>query len=184
MKQSNSMKRTISFIMVFSIIYAIFEREVLFLTPILTVLIPFKFMKNKREDYSRENQRILSRLLLFNFISIELVSLLTQNGNNVTFNLSVMFLIYFVYFKMISSNERKVLELKNDPQALYDKMKLRISALEDLYSKILSDMENTTDEKIKKSMEAKLNKLNIKIDYSKKQLAMIESMIDSNENNK
>ena len=175
MKQSNSMKRTISFIMVFSIIYAIFEREVLFLTPILTVLIPFKFMKN---------QRILSRLLLFNFISIELVSLLTQNGNNVTFNLSVMLLIYFVYFKMISSNERKVLELKNDPQAVYDKMKLRISALEDLYSKILSDMENTTDEKIKKSMEAKLNKLNIKIDYSKKQLAMIESMIDSNENNK
>ncbi|WP_181998691.1 hypothetical protein, partial [Paraclostridium sordellii] len=87
-------------------------------------------------------------------------------------------------FKMISSNERKVLELKNDPQAVYDKMKLRISALEDLYSKILSDMENTTDEKIKKSMEAKLNKLNIKIDYSKKQLAMIESMIDSNENNK
>ncbi|WP_181998692.1 hypothetical protein, partial [Paraclostridium sordellii] len=94
MKQSNSMKRTISFIMVFSIIYAIFEREVLFLTPILTVLIPFKFMKNKREHHSRENQRILSRLLLFNFISIELVSLLTQNGNNVTFNLSVMLLIY------------------------------------------------------------------------------------------
>lgn len=172
--------------MIFSSIYAIFEGNVLFLTPIVTVLLPFKFMKNKGDtenDYIN-NQKTLSRLLLFNFICIELVSLLTQNGNFTTFNLSVMTLIYFVYFKMLVSNERKVLAFKNNPQAVYDKMKLKIDTLEDLYNKILNDMENTSDEKLKKSMELKLNKLNMKIDSSKKQLDMISAVIDSNENSK
>lgn len=172
--------------MIFSSIYAIFEANVLFLTPIVTVLVPFKFMKVKGDTETAyvNNQRTLSRLLLFNFICIELASLLTQNGNFTTFNISVMMLIYFVYFKMLVSNERKVLAFKNNPQAVYDKMKLKIDALEDLYNKILSDMENTTDEKMKKSMEAKLNKLNVKINSSKKQLDMISAVIDSNKNSK
>ncbi len=172
--------------MIFSIIYAVFESNVLFLTPVLTVLIPFRFMKSK-ESTSKEflnNQKVLTRLLLFNFVCIELVSLITQNSNFVTFNISVMMLIYLVYFKMLSINEKKFLELKNNPEAVYEKMKIKIESLERVYNQGLEEMKNLSDEKSKQSMQNRLNKLNVKINASKKQLAMIENMINSNEDNK
>ena len=186
MKPSNSIKRTISFILIFSIVYTVFESDLLFLAPILTVLIPFRFMKNKANTDKAffDNQKTLTRLLLFNFICMELVSLVTNNCNYITFNISVMMLIYLVYFKMLSFNEKKLINLKNNPQAVYEKMKLKIETLESIYNKALEEMENTDDEKAKMSMKSKLDKLNIKINASKKQLAMIESMIKSNQNNK
>lgn len=186
MKKSNSIKRTMSFMLIFSIVYTVFEGNLLFLTPILTVLIPFRFMKNKEntdKDFF-DNQKTLTRLLLFNFICIELVSLVTQNGNYETFNISVMMLIYLLYFKMLSFNEKKVLTLKNNPQAVYEKMKLKIDTLESVYNKGLEELENTEDEKVKMSMKSKLDKLNVKINTSKKQLAMIESIINSDKNSK
>lgn len=186
MRQGSSIRRAKSFILIFSIIYSIFESNILYLTPIITVLIPYQFMRNKEvtDQSTLENQKTLSRLLLFNFICIELVSLTTQSGNFVTFNISVTMLIYFVYFKMLSSNEKKVLAFKNNPKVVYDKMKLKIDTLENIYQKGLNEMESTDDEKVKKSMQAKLDKLKIKINASKQQLDMIENIIDSSENNK
>ena len=96
MKKTNAIKRTTSFIIIFSIIYSIFELNVAFLLPIITVLIPFRFMKEKKgskEAYNKD-KKTLTRLLLFNFISIELASILTQNMNDFTFNLSIGMLIY------------------------------------------------------------------------------------------
>ncbi|EQK38613.1 MULTISPECIES: hypothetical protein [Paraclostridium] len=186
MRQGSSIRRAKSFILIFSLIYSIFESNILYLTPIITVLIPYQFMRNKEvtDQSTLENQKTLSRLLLFNFICIELVSLTTQSGNFVTFNISVTMLIYFVYFKMLSSNEKKVLAFKNNPKVVYDKMKLKIDTLENIYQKGLNEMESTDDEKVKKSMQAKLDKLKIKINASKQQLDMIENIIDSSENNK
>lgn len=186
MRQGSSIRRAKSFILIFSVIYSIFESNILYLTPIITVLIPYQFMRNKEvtDQSTLENQKTLSRLLLFNFICIELVSLTTQSGNFVTFNISVTMLIYFVYFKMLSSNEKKVLAFKNNPKVVYDKMKLKIDTLEDIYQKGLVEMESTEDEKLKKSLEAKLDKLKIKINASKQQLDMIENIINSGENNK
>ncbi|MDU3804486.1 hypothetical protein [Paraclostridium bifermentans] len=186
MRQGSSIRRAKSFILIFSAIYSIFESNILYLTPIITVLIPYQFMRNKEvtDQSTLENQKTLSRLLLFNFICIELVSLTTQSGNFVTFNISVTMLIYFVYFKMLSSNEKKVLAFKNNPKVVYDKMKLKIDTLENIYQKGLNEMESTDDEKVKKSMQAKLDKLKIKINASKQQLDMIENIIDSSENNK
>lgn len=186
MRQGSSIRRAKSFILIFSVIYSIFESNILYLTPIITVLIPYQFMRNKEvtDQSTLENQKTLSRLLLFNFICIELVSLTTQSGNFVTFNISVTMLIYFVYFKMLSSNEKKVLAFKNNPKVVYDKMKLKIDTLENIYQKGLNEMESTNDEKVKKSMQAKLDKLKIKINASKQQLDMIENIIDSSENNK
>ena len=186
MRQGSSIRRIKSFILIFSIIYSIFESNVLYLTPIITILIPYNFMKNKAstDEALLENQKTLSRLLLFSFICIELVSLATQNGNSVTFNISVTMLIYFVYFKMLSTNEKKVLAFKNNPKVVYDKMKLKIDTLEDIYIKGLVEMESAEDEKVKKSMQAKLDRLKIKINASKQQLDMIENIINSSENNK
>lgn len=186
MRQGSSIRRAKSFILIFSVIYSIFESNILYLTPIITVLIPYQFMRNKEvtDQSTLENQKTLSRLLLFNFICIELVSLTTQSGNFVTFNISVTMLIYFVYFKMLSSNEKKVLAFKNNPKVVYDKMKLKIDTLENIYQKGLNEMESTDDEKVKKSMQAKLDKLKIKINASKQQLDMIENIIDPSENNK
>ncbi|MCU9810086.1 hypothetical protein LEQ06_19270 [Paraclostridium sp. AKS46] len=157
MRQGSSIRRAKSFILIFSVIYSIFESNILYLTPIITVLIPYQFMRNKEvtDQSTLENQKTLSRLLLFNFICIELVSLTTQSGNFVTFNISVTMLIYFVYFKMLSSNEKKVLAFKNNPKVVYDKMKLKIDTLENIYQKGLNEMESTDDEKVKN--QCKLN---------------------------
>lgn len=186
MRQGSSIRRIKSFILIFGIIYSIFESNVLYLTPIITILIPYNFMKNKAstDEALLENQKTLSRLLLFNFICIELVSLATQNVNSVVFNISVTMLIYLVYFKMLSTSEKKVLAFKNNPKVVYDKMKLKIDTLEDIYIKGLVEMESAEDEKVKKSMQAKLDKLKIKINASKQQLDMIENIINSSENNK
>ncbi|MCU9813453.1 hypothetical protein [Paraclostridium sp. AKS81] len=157
MRQGSSIRRAKSFILIFSVIYSMFESNILYLTPIITVLIPYQFMRNKEvtDQSTLENQKTLSRLLLFNFICIELVSLTTQSGNFVTFNISVTMLIYFVYFKMLSSNEKKVLAFKNNPKVVYDKMKLKIDTLENIYQKGLNEMESTDDEKVKN--QCKLN---------------------------
>lgn len=186
MRQGSSIRRSKSFVLIFSIIYSIFELNAIYLTPIITILIPYNFMRNKEttDEALLENQKILNNLLLFNFICIELVSLVTQNGNSVTFNISVMMLIYFVYFKMLNAKEKKVSAFKNNPKVVYDKMKLKIDTLEDIYQKGLVEMESTEDEKAKKSLEAKLDKLKIKINASKQQLDMIENIINSGENNK
>lgn len=176
----NSIKRTTSFIIIFSIIYAIFEFNIGFLAPILTVVIPFNFMKNKEDSQKAylENKKTLSRLLLFNFISIELVSIVTQNTGSFTFNLSVSMLIYLVYFTILSYNEKKVLKLKENPEALYNEMKRKIDTLEAIYTKAVEEMENTADEKAKHTMQSRINKLHAKITASKRQLSMIESLMN------
>ncbi|MDU0296231.1 hypothetical protein RWY47_04995, partial [Paraclostridium sp. MRS3W1] len=73
MRQGSSIRRAKSFILIFSLIYSIFESNILYLTPIITVLIPYQFMRNKEvtDQSTLENQKTLSRLLLFNFICIE-----------------------------------------------------------------------------------------------------------------
>ncbi|MGL5751250.1 MAG: hypothetical protein ACRCXT_12020 [Paraclostridium sp.] len=183
MKTLNAIKRTTSFMIIFSIIYSIFESNIGFLAPILTVVIPFNFMKTKDSSQSgyNENKKTLSRLLLFNFISIELVAIATQNTSNFTFNLSMSMLIYLIYFTILSNSEKKMFQLRENPEALYDEMKKKVDALEEIYAKAIEDMENTSDEKAKHMIQNRINKLSIKINSSKKQLDMIKSLINNKE---
>lgn len=180
MKQLNSIKRTTSFIIIFSIIYTMFEFNIGYLAPVLTVIIPFNFMKLKEESKKAytSNKKTLSRLLLFNFVSIELVSILTQNTSSFTFNLSASMLIYLIYFTILSNSEKKAIQLSENPQVLYSEMKRKIDTLEEIYNKAIEEMENTTDEKAKYKMQTKINKLGVKITSSKRQLSVIESLIN------
>lgn len=184
MKPLNSIKKTISFIVIFSIIYSVFEFNISFLAPILTVIIPFNFMKTKDNSQKGyvENKKTLSRLLLFNFISIELVSIVTQNTSVFTFNLSVSMLIYLIYFTILSHNEKRVLQISENPEALYNEMKRKIDTLEEIYKKAVKEMESTSDEKAKYTMQNRIDKLSVKINSSKRQLSMIESLINNNKN--
>lgn len=180
MKTSNSIKRTTSFIIIFSIIYTIFEVNIGFLLPIITVILPFKFMKEKEDSQNAYNKdkKTLTRLLLFNFISIEVASILTQNSNNFTFNLSASMLIYLIYLMILANSEKKLLKIKDNPEALYSELQRRIDTLEDMYNKTVIEMENASDERDKRKIQVRINKLGNKIDASKKQLDMIESLLN------
>lgn len=181
MKQLNSIKRTISFIIIFSIIYTMFEFNIGYLAPILTVVIPFNFMKSKEDSKKAYtlNKKTLSRLLLFNFLTIEVVSIVTQNTSSFTFNLSASMLIYLIYFTILSHSEKKTMYLSENPEALYSEMKRKIDTLEEVYNKAIDELENTTDEKAKYKMQTRINKLGVKITSSKRQLSMIESLINN-----
>ena len=181
MKKTYAIKRTTSFIIIFSIIYSIFELNVAFLLPIITVLIPFRFMKEKKgskEAYNKD-KKTLTRLLLFNFISIELASILTQNMNDFTFNLSIGMLIYLIYFIILSQSEKKVSQVQKNPDILYNELKRRIDVLEDMRNKNIEAIENASDERMKRNMQVKLNKIDNKLNTTKKQLDMIESLMNN-----
>lgn len=185
MIQGNSLRRAKSFILIFSVIYSIFESNILYLTPIITILVPYHFMKNKEITTKAliENQKTFSNLLIFNFICIELVGLLTQKGNFTTFSISIIILICFIYFKILYFKEKKFLSFETNPKAIYEEMKIRINTLENIYKKGLTELENTEDEKMKKCLQNKLDKLQVKINISKQQLSIIETIINSTENN-
>lgn len=181
MKTSNSIKRTTSFIIIFSIIYTIFEVNIGFLLPIITVILPFKFMKEKEDSQNAYNKdkKTLTRLLLFNFISIEVASLLTKNYNSFTFNLSASMLIYLIYLMVLANGEKKLLKIKDNPEALYSELQRRIDNLEDMYNKTVIEMENASNERDKRKIQVRINKLSNKINASKKQLDMIESLLNN-----
>ena len=99
--------------------------------------------------------------------------------NDFTFNLSIGMLIYLIYFIILSQSERKVSQVQKNPDILYNELKRRIDVLEDMRNKNIEAIENASDERMKRNMQVKLNKIDNKLNTTKKQLDMIESLMNN-----
>ena len=163
MRRVDLMSKTTTLVTMLSIVYALIDMKIIFLAPILTISIPYRFMKYKEEGKHTENRKILNNLFLFNLIVFIGVTAIT---------------------KVLSMIDKKRETLYNNPQMVYDKINEQINALEMMYEQTEEGMRNAETEKARNSMEAKLNAIRYKIDELKRQSELIKAQIESKNNNK
>ena len=184
MRRVDLMSKTTTLVTMLSIVYALIDMKIIFLEPILTISIPYRFMKYKEEGKHTENRKILNNLFLFNLIVFIGVTAITNRMSTDIFEIIVNIIITFIYFKVLSMIDKKRETLYNNPQMVYDKINEKINALEMMYEQTEEGMRNAETEKARNSMEAKLNAIRYKIDELKRQSELIKAQIESKNNNK
>ncbi len=184
MRRVDLMSRTTTLVTMLSIVYALMDMKIIFLAPILTISIPYRFMKYKEEGRYTENRKILNNLFLFNLIVFIGVSAITNRMSIEVFEIIANIVITFIYFKVLYMIDKKREILYNNPQIVYDKINEKINTLEMMYEQTEEGMKNAETEKARTSMEAKLSAIRYKIDELKRQSEIIKAQIESKNNNK
>src|SRR5699024_2083278 len=177
------MNRTTALITMLSVVYAFIDQKIIFLAPILTISIPYRFMKYKEKERFNDNRKILNNLFLFNLITFIGVSAVTNRMSVDIFEIIVNIFITFAYFKILYIINKKKIELYNNPQMVYDKINKKIDKLEMEYEMIEENMKNDEREKDKKAMESKLNTIRYKVAELKRQSEIIKAQIEAKNNN-
>lgn len=183
MRRVDLMSRSTILVTMLSVVYALIDMKIIFLAPILTISIPYRFMKHKEEGRYTENRKILNNLFLFNLIVFIGVSIITNRMSTEIFEIIANIMITFIYFKILSMIYKKREALYKNPQILYDKINNQINALKVLYEQTEEGMRNAETEKARNSMEVKLNTIRYKIDELKRQSELIKAQIESKNNN-
>lgn len=182
MKTLNSISRTTTLLIILSVMYAILDMNIIYLAPLATIILPYKFMQEKDETKVKENRKILNNLFLFNMATFAGTMLITNKSSMPIVEVMTNILITFIYYKILSSMEKKRMALLENPEAEYEKINQRISALEIIYIKAKEEMENEENEKRKSSLQVKVEAIKKKIDQSKQQLDYIEKQIELKKN--
>ena len=125
MRRVDLMSKTTTLVTMLSIVYALIDMKIIFLAPILTISIPYRFMKYKEEGKHTENRKILNNLLLFNLIVFIGVTAITNRMSTDIFEIIVNIIITFIYFKVLSMIDKKRETLYNNPQMVNDKINER-----------------------------------------------------------
>ncbi len=182
MKKIDAISRSITLLVTLSVVYALLDTSIIMLAPILTVVIPYNFMKYKEEENLKKNRSILSRLLIFNLVTFLIVSIITNKISIEIFEIISNIILVTIYYQILLRAEKKKEELENNPQKLYEVMTEKIQALEVMYKKIEDNIENAKNERAKNSMEMKKDALEFKIDELKEQANLVKRKIEANEN--
>lgn len=183
MKRLNLDNKTITLLTALSVVYAALEKNVVFLTPIVTIAIAYSLMKYKDDTKYKLNQQILTNLFLFNLVTFMLVSIVSKNMNLIIFDIIINIFVAFIYYKLVSMLQKKQENVYKNPEIIYEKINKRIYVLEALSSKMEEEMENAETEKDKNSIKVKIESVNQKIDQYKAQLEIIKININSKNNN-
>ena len=101
MRRVDLMSKTTTLVTMLSIVYALIDMKIIFLAPILTISIPYRFMKYKEKERFNDNRKILNNLFLFNLITFIGVSAVTNRMSVDIFEIIVNIFITFAYFKIL-----------------------------------------------------------------------------------
>lgn len=175
----NATNRANRLLIVFSIVYAIFEANIAFLAPIITIVIPYRYLRHKDIIKTKENKRILSSIYIFNIISFIVAVIITKNINITILDLIFNIGVTFVYYKLLCfmDNKKEKLILEN-PEIIYEEINQKISVLEMLYNQTEELMKTAETEKQKLSIKSRLEVINLKIDNMKRQLEFIKKQVN------
>ncbi|HSQ89513.1 hypothetical protein [Romboutsia sp.] len=179
MKRLDLPNKTITLLTALSVVYAALQMNIVFLSPIITIAIPYKFMKYKEESKYNENKKILTNLFLFNIVSFIAVSIISENMNLIIFDMMVNIVVAYIYYKLVCLLESKQEKIYINPEAIYEKLNKKIYMLEKLSDKMEIEMENAKTEKDKTSIKLKIDAINQKINQNKSQLEIIKIKIES-----
>ena len=183
MKRTDVISKTLALITMLSIIYALIDMKLIFLIPILTISIPYRFIKYKEENKYIKNRKVLNNLFLFNLITFIGTIVITKKSSADITEIVINILITFIYFRVLCILDRKKVKMYKNPKALYEKINKKINGLEKIYKQTEELMENSESENVRKSMESKLINIKYQIDELKKQASFIQQQIQS-ENDK
>jgi len=178
MTSKNSASRTITLLIILSVVYTILDTNIIYLLPIITIIIPYKFMQEKDLSKEKQNIKLLNNLFLFNILTFIGAMLITNKSSLAIIELVTNILITFVYYKIICSVEKKREDLINNPEKQYKKIKQKINALETIYTKTEEELQKEQNEKKKVSLEAKLDAIKVNINQYKQKLEFIERQIE------
>lgn len=175
----NATNRANRLLIVFSIVYSLLEVNIAFLAPIITIVIPYRYLKHKDIIKTKENKKILSNLYIFNIISFIVAVIITKNINLTIIDLTFNIVTTFVYYKLLCfmDNKKEKLILEN-PEIIYEEINKKISALEMLYNQTESLIETAETEKQKLSIKSRLEAINLRIDDMKMQLEFIKKQVN------
>ncbi|MGL5328695.1 MAG: hypothetical protein ACRDD7_05455 [Peptostreptococcaceae bacterium] len=181
MKTLDITSKTITLLTTLSVVYALLEGNAIFLAPIITVAIPYQFIKNKEYEKYEENKKTLNNLFIFNIITFIIVSAISNKMSQVLLDTIINIFVSFVYLRIIWSLEGKQNVNQKNPEEMYNKLKEEIYVLEQMKLKLESKKESAKTEKSKSSVEMKLEVLNQKILQDKNKLELIKIKIESKE---
>lgn len=173
MKIINAVDRTIIFLFSISLIYALLDAEILMLTPLLTIILPHKLLRENSED-----KKTLRNLIIFNLITFLSISTVLNKTSLAIFEMITNLVVVFVYFLISISIEKQNEEIKKNPEKLYEKLNRKIISLEKMKEKIDESIKDEKDEKIKDSMISKKNIIDDKIYELKSELDNIKKRIE------
>ena len=170
MRRVDVMSKSAALVTMISVVYALIDMKLIFLAPILTISIPYRFLRYKEDDKYVKNRKILNNLFLFNLIVFIGVCAVTNRISSDIFEIIANILITFVYFRILCAIEKKRVEIYSNPKKVYEKLSKKIDTLEMIYKKTEENIENAKSEKEKTSMENKLGAIRNQIDELKRQL--------------
>lgn len=176
MKTINSTNRTLIFLFTISVVYSFLDTNLLMLIPIFTVVVPHKFMKDDKCD----ERKLLTRIIIFNIITFLSVSTILNKTSIYIFETITNLIISLVYFLIVSRFEDKYNNLTKNPEKLYEKINLKIQALELMKDKIEKNIDSIENEKKKNSMKIKLSSIENKLNALKDESEKIKKLIDIN----
>lgn len=180
MMTTNAINRANRLLIVFSIVYALLEANIALIAPIITIVIPYRYLRYKDIMKTKENKKILSNLYIFNIISFIVAVIITKNINLTILDLMFNIFITFVYYKLLCfiDNKKYKLILEN-PEPMYEEINQKISVLEMLYNQTEELMENAETEKQRLSIKSRLEAINLKINDMKRQLEFLKKQVNT-----
>ena len=177
MKKIESVNRSKTLLISLSIVYALLNMQPVMLAPIVTIVMPYRFMKTN--DNVAENRRTFINLLVFNMLAFIIVSSINNNINHIIFEIVSNILMVLVYFMILSRSEIKTERIINqNPEMLYNDIIKRIESLENMNKQMEIDIENSQDEKAKRFIKIKKANLEINIKQLKDQAENIKIVIE------
>lgn len=182
MRRVDVMSKSAALVTMISVVYALIDMKLIFLAPILTISIPYRFLKYKEDDKYVKNRKTLNNLFLFNLITFIGVCAVTNRISSDIFEIIANILITFIYFRILCAIEKKGMEVYSNPKKVYDKINKKINALEIMYKQTEELMNDAKNEKSRNSIEAKLTTIKYKIDELKRQASFVEKQIQSKNN--
>ena len=151
MKKIDIISKSTSFLITLSIFYFILDFSVVMLLPILTVILPYKYLKSNDEN---KNRKIFRNLLFFNIITFLLVCNITNKVSIEIFEVICNLLVVGIYFLITSYFQSKREKLYENPEKLYQSIDEEIKTLESLKQNLETN-ENLNDEFKEKFIEIK-----------------------------
>lgn len=177
MKRIDITNKSISLLVALGVVFAILEKNIVFLSPIITIAIPYKFIKNKSNSKYSENKKILNDLFLFNIIVFIGSCIITKNISQELIDNITNIVVAFIYFKVIYLLEKKS-EQNSNPKILYDKLMKTIYTLETMSTKMEEELRGTTNEKSKRNIQTKLDVIQQQLKQCKNQLEIVKTKIE------
>ncbi len=182
MKRLDAISRTMTLLISLSAVYALLDMNILLLAPVLTIVLPYRFMREEGEENYPNNRKVLNNLILFNLLMFVGVTAITDKISMPIFDIMTNIAMIAIYYAVLSSQEKKREELQRNPEKLYAKMNKQINTLEMMYQQTEKNIENAKNEKSKNSMEAKRDAIKFKLDETKRQADLIQKKIESKKN--